>query len=137
MRTFKRPLVIDNGSGYSKIGFAGEDSPRSVFPTLLGYLKSPTPMSNVGHSDHEYYVGEEVQLLQSVLKVVYPLKRSILTDWGAMEKIWHYIFYTELHVDPSEHPVLLTESPLIRTQHHRSRYNQYQYLDIQYCHLRP
>ena len=29
-----------------------------------------------------------------------------------METIWHYAFYKKLHVDPSEHPVLLAEAPL-------------------------
>jgi actin-related protein len=29
-----------------------------------------------------------------------------------MEKIWHYTFYTDLRVDPTEHPVVLTEAPL-------------------------
>jgi len=30
-------LVVDNGSGMCKAGFAGEDSPRAVFPTIIGY----------------------------------------------------------------------------------------------------
>jgi actin-related protein len=30
-----RPLVIDNGSGAMKAGFAGEDSPRCIIPTVL------------------------------------------------------------------------------------------------------
>ena len=29
-----KPLVIDNGTGISKNGFAGEDQPRSVFPKV-------------------------------------------------------------------------------------------------------
>ncbi|MHA1347072.1 MAG: hypothetical protein ACTSO3_11800, partial [Candidatus Heimdallarchaeaceae archaeon] len=29
-----KPLVIDNGTGFTKNGFAGEDQPRSVFPTI-------------------------------------------------------------------------------------------------------
>ena len=34
-----KALVVDNGTGISKNGFAGEDQPRSVFPTLIGYPK--------------------------------------------------------------------------------------------------
>ena len=33
----QRALVLDNGTGISKNGYAGEDQPRSVFPTCLGY----------------------------------------------------------------------------------------------------
>ena len=29
-------LVIDNGSGMCKAGFAGEDSPSAVFPSFVG-----------------------------------------------------------------------------------------------------
>ena len=29
-------LVVDNGSGMCKAGFAGDDAPRSVFPSLIG-----------------------------------------------------------------------------------------------------
>jgi len=29
-------IVIDNGSGTLKAGFAGEEAPRSVFPTAVG-----------------------------------------------------------------------------------------------------
>lgn len=32
-------LVIDNGSGMVKAGFAGEDAPRAVFPSLVGRPK--------------------------------------------------------------------------------------------------
>ncbi|KAF6041581.1 ACTG1 [Bugula neritina] len=32
-------LVIDNGSGMVKAGFAGDDAPRAVFPSLVGRPK--------------------------------------------------------------------------------------------------
>jgi len=30
------PLVIDNGTGMCKAGFAGEDAPRAIFPSIVG-----------------------------------------------------------------------------------------------------
>ena len=30
------PIVIDNGSGMVKAGFAGDDAPRAVFPSVTG-----------------------------------------------------------------------------------------------------
>ena len=32
-------LVVDNGSGMCKAGFAGDDAPRAVFPSLVGRPK--------------------------------------------------------------------------------------------------
>ena len=32
-------VVIDNGSGMVKAGFAGDDAPRAVFPAIVGRPK--------------------------------------------------------------------------------------------------
>ena len=32
-------LVLDNGSGMCKAGFAGDDAPRAVFPAIVGRPK--------------------------------------------------------------------------------------------------
>ncbi len=32
-------VVIDNGSGMMKAGFAGDDAPRAVFPSIVGRPK--------------------------------------------------------------------------------------------------
>ncbi len=107
-----KPLVIDNGTGLSKNGYAGEDQPRSVFPTLVGYPKYQSIMSDVDHYVREYYVGEEAMNLRGVLRLVYPLEHGIVNDWDGIEKIWSYTFHNDLRVNPAEHPVLLTEAPL-------------------------
>ena len=107
-----KPLVIDNGTGLSKNGYAGEDQPRTVFPTLVGYPKYQGIMSDVDHYVREYYVGEEAMNLRGVLKLMYPLEHGSVRDWDAMEKIWHYTFHNDLRVNPADHPVLLTEPPL-------------------------
>ena len=35
----KSPIVIDNGSGSIKAGFAGEDKPKVIFPNYVGRPK--------------------------------------------------------------------------------------------------
>ncbi|MHA1686632.1 MAG: actin, cytoplasmic 2 [Candidatus Heimdallarchaeaceae archaeon] len=111
-----KPLVIDNGTGFTKNGFAGEDQPRSVFPTIIGYPKYQIIMTDVEHYVREYYIGEEAINLRGVLKLVYPVEHGQVQDWDAMERIWHYTFYNDLRVNPNERPVLLTEPPLNKNQ---------------------
>ncbi|KAA6355689.1 MAG: putative Actin, partial [Streblomastix strix] len=103
-------LVIDNGSGMCKAGFAGDDAPRAVFPSIVGRPKTQTII--IGSGEKECYIGDEAQLRRGVLLLHYPIEHGIVNNWEEMEKIWHHTFYNELRVGPEEHPVLLTEAPL-------------------------
>jgi len=103
-------LVVDNGSGMVKAGFAGDDAPRAVFPAVIGRPKYPGVMVGMGNKDA--YVGDEAQSKRGILCMKYPIEHGIITAWDDMEKVWHHTFNNELRISPDESPILHSEAPL-------------------------
>ena len=69
-------LVMDNGSGMCKAGFAGGDAPRVAFPSIVGNPLKP------------FVVGDEAQNKHHIpLSFHYPIERGIITNWDDMEKV--------------------------------------------------
>eukprot|EP00026_Physarum_polycephalum_P008355 Phypoly_transcript_08437.p1 GENE.Phypoly_transcript_08437~~Phypoly_transcript_08437.p1 ORF type:complete len:361 (+),score=34.97 Phypoly_transcript_08437:191-1273(+) len=93
-----------------KAGFAGEDLPRTSFPSLVGMPRHTWIMH--GTSKKDCYVGDEAQTKRGMLHLKYPIEHGVITNWEDIEMLWLHTFYNELRISPEEHPVLLTEAPL-------------------------
>ena len=109
------PIIVDIGSAYTKIGFAGEPSPRFVFPTITGTEKYKAVMVDV--SARNIYIGSDASKMRGVLKIKHPIERGAIMDWNDYYEILNYIFYSLLRIENLSHyPVLYTEPPFVQRE---------------------
>jgi len=106
------PVVIDNGTGLLKAGFAGDTCPRLIIPTVIGLVHSE-------EGGQDFLVGREAFLSKGA-RMVHPIRRGVVVDWDAMIRLWDFVFRRGLKIDPSKHPVLLTE-PVKNPEKNRER----------------
>eukprot|EP00668_Euglena_longa_P046153 GGOE01061837.1.p1 GENE.GGOE01061837.1~~GGOE01061837.1.p1 ORF type:complete len:389 (-),score=125.44 GGOE01061837.1:311-1477(-) len=105
-------IVVDNGTGFTKCGFAGDNFPRAVFPGMVGrpLLRSGERIGDAQLKD--VMVGDECADLRHLLEVNYPMRHGIVRDWADMELLWEHTFKDCLDIDPTGCKILLTEAPL-------------------------
>ena len=86
-------MVIDNGSGVCKAGFADDDAPRAAFPSIVGRC-NVMPFTESSN----FYVGDQATERRDILTPKHPIKHGIVTNWDDMKKILHHTFYNVLRV---------------------------------------
>ena len=111
------PAIIDCGTGYSKIGFAGNDTPLHVVPTVVssweGHVAASQKSSaNSPLADLDFEIGTTALENQSFSRLTFPIRHGIIADWNAMEKFWERAIFGLLRCDPEDHPFILTEPPM-------------------------
>ena len=85
-----QPIVIDNGSGMIKAGFAGDPVPKVNFPNYVGRPKHTRVMA--GSLEGDSFVGPKAEEYRGLLHIAYPMEHGIVQDWNDMEKIWTYLY---------------------------------------------
>ncbi|KAH9589105.1 Actin family [Trypanosoma melophagium] len=123
MATEKRPVVLDNGSGFIKCGYAGSNFPAAVFQTALGrpVLRSTKRnSSNKTNTDpmiSDLVVGDECSGVRHLLDMTFPVRNGIIQSMDDMCHLWDHAFHDLLQINTEEHPLLLSEVPLFSSKH--------------------
>ncbi|CAL5370406.1 unnamed protein product [Camellia sinensis] len=92
-------VVCDNGTGYVKCGFAGENFPTSVFPCVVGRPMLRYEESLMEQELKDIVVGEACLDLRHQLDVSYPVNNGIVQNWDDMGNVWDHAFFNELKVE--------------------------------------
>jgi len=98
-------IVIDPGSYTTRVGFAGEDSPKFDIPSCVGrHTDSAT-------QDTKYCV-DTVNLVapRPDVEISNILKDGMIEDWDAFENLVHYAYSSCVRSESQYHPVLCSEA---------------------------
>lgn len=109
-----RPIVLDGGTGFLKVGYAGQNSsPVVVEPSIVGRPILRTEEkgdNNVQLKDIMY--GSEAAAARTMLQISYPMENGIVKNWPDMAGLCDYIFREKLNINPAGRKILLTEPPM-------------------------
>ncbi|GAA5983588.1 hypothetical protein JCM5350_004876 [Sporobolomyces pararoseus] len=99
-------LVLDIGSGTVRAGYAGEDTPKTLFPTAYSTVPSSDPSQPPTHvhgvAAHLYRPHSTIQSFVS---------DGIVTDWNAAERALDHAFSDRMRLKSlEEYPLLVTEA---------------------------
>lgn len=81
-------VICDNGTGYLKVGFAGDNFPRHHVPSVVG---RPMLRSNQSIGDKmlkEVMIGDEVGPYRAMLDVAYPITEGKVKNWEDFNLLW-------------------------------------------------
>ena len=102
-------IVIDAGSASVKAGYSGEDTPRSVFPSILdapdgsggGDLAGPAGSGPGGLPRSGGRRPESVEC-HFENAALHPIQHGVVAEgnWEKMERLWDVTFGRELHQYP-------------------------------------
>eukprot|EP00158_Paraphelidium_tribonemae_P010118 Partr_v1_DN34257_c0_g1_i1_m43736 putative Actin-like len=108
-------VVFDAGSYTCKVGYAGDDMPKSVFNGRAGVLKGVTEPGAARASTESapktrYLVGPAATQYRPHMELKPPTDYGLVEDWDMMEAVWAHGF-DSVRADPREHPLVLSEPP--------------------------
>ena len=131
-------IVIKNGSCNLHAGFAGDDAPRLVMPNVVGTSRRYYDV-RAARNPH-CYVGDQALTSKGPhqLSCCWPVEYGVVQDWDKMEEVWRYTFEDDLRAPPSDHGVLLLESPMNpRADRERTAEIMFEHHQARHLHLVP
>lgn len=109
--------VIDPGTGYCKLGFAGNTEPQYIIPSAIAIRESAKVGDQAsrrlgkGVEDLDFFIGDEA-IDKPNYACKYPIRHGIVEDWDLMERFLEQSIFKYLRAEPEDHYFLLTEPPL-------------------------
>ncbi|XP_043546667.1 actin-related protein 3B isoform X2 [Chiloscyllium plagiosum] len=106
------PCVIDCGTGYTKLGYAGNTEPQFIIPSCIAIKESAKIGDNAqrrlvrGVDDLDFYIGDEA-VDKPTYTTKWPIRHGIVEDWDLMERFMEHVIFKYLRAEPEDHHFLM------------------------------
>ena len=97
-------IVLDPGSYYTRIGYAGDDFPKITTPSFFAIGPDPPKKGK-----RTRIFGEAIGVPRSNYEVKPIIKDSLIVDWDAAIEQYKYYFEDVLKINYKEQPILIVE----------------------------
>ncbi|XP_074222796.1 actin-related protein 3B isoform X3 [Camelus bactrianus] len=111
------PCVVDCGTGYTKLGYAGNTEPQFIIPSCIAIRESAKVVEQAqrrvlrGVDDLDFFIGDEA-IDKPTYATKWPIRHGIIEDWDLMERFMEQVIFKYLRAEPEDHHFLMTEPPL-------------------------
>jgi actin-related protein 2 len=129
-----KSIVLDTGSGHTKIGWSTQTIPQATYPSVVGRPLLRTRSRIEGIKIKDVMVGKEARLARAVLDLKYPVEAGVIKNWDDMKELWNFGF-EQLGAKTEECKILLTEQVLNATKNRQKMvelaFEEYRFTDLQ------
>ena len=112
-------IICDNGTGYLKMGFAGDSFPRYHIPSIVGRPMLRSNQNVDGVALRELMYGEEAAPYRSLLDISYPISEGKVVNKEDFSNLWKYSFTKRMGISEDTFPerrIFVTEAALNSTK---------------------
>ncbi len=112
-------LVFDPGHHSLRVGYGGEDCPKSEIPSIIGLSQDESTKSEAMEVDganvtkkQNYHIDTgALHFAKKGMEVSTYLKDGMIENWDMLEQLLDYSFAKIIKSDSESHPVLFSEAP--------------------------
>ena len=118
-------IVLDVGGYSTRVGYAGEDSPKADFPTIIGIapskseddvmetsnIEDSSKIIKIDYSDKlDYVVGTNyITAVREGLELQSPIHDGLVENWDLFEHLLDYVYQKVIKSQREYHPLMMTE----------------------------
>ncbi|XP_064131171.1 actin-related protein 3B isoform X3 [Loxodonta africana] len=106
------PCVVDCGTGYTKLGYAGNTEPQFIIPSCIAIRESAKVVDQAqrrvlrGVDDLDFFIGDEA-VDKPTYATKWPIRHGIIEDWDLMERFIEQVIFKYLRAEPEDHYFLM------------------------------